>query len=45
MKKCFASSSAGNTAPCLAPSMKVIDFCHSTKTEIDIDLYVMNDCV
>ena len=31
---------AGNTTPCLAPSMKVIDFCHSTRTEIDIDLYV-----
>lgn len=30
-----------NTAPCLAPSLKVIDFCHATKTEIDIDLYVM----
>lgn len=36
---------AGNTAPCLAPSMKVIDFCHSTKTEIDIDLYVMDECI
>ena len=31
----------GNTNPCLAPSLKVIDFCHATRTEIDIDLYVM----
>lgn len=30
-----------NTNPCLAPSLKVIDFCHATRTEIDIDLYVM----
>lgn len=30
-----------NINPCLAPSMKVIDFCHKTRTEIDIDLYVM----
>lgn len=29
-----------NTTPCLAPSMEVIDFCHETRTEIDIDLYV-----
>ena len=33
---------AGNTNPCLAPSLKVIDFCHATRTEIDIDLYVMD---
>ena len=32
---------AGNTNPCLAPSLKVIDFCHATRTQIDIDLYVM----
>lgn len=31
----------GNAEPCLAPSMKVIDFCHATRTEIDIDLCVM----
>ena len=31
---------AGNTAPCLAPSLQVIDFCYATRTEIDIDLYV-----
>ncbi len=29
-----------NISPCLAPSLKVIDFCHATRTEIDIDLYV-----
>ncbi len=33
---------ADNTSPCLAPSMKVIDFCHATRTKIDIDLYVMD---
>ena len=33
---------ADNTTPCLAPSLKVIDFCHATRTKIDIDLYVMN---
>ena len=27
-------------APCLAPSLKVIDFCHDTRTKIDIDLYI-----
>lgn len=26
--------------PCLAPSMKIIDFCHATRTQIDIDLYL-----
>ena len=26
--------------PCLAPSLEVIDFCHATRTQIDIDLYV-----
>ena len=26
--------------PCLAPSLDVIDFCHATRTEIDIDLYI-----
>ncbi|MBR2410756.1 MAG: DUF4279 domain-containing protein [Clostridia bacterium] len=31
---------ADNTSPCLAPSLTVIDFCHATRTEIDIDLYV-----
>ena len=28
--------------PCLAPSLDIIDFCHATRTEIDIDLYVYN---
>ena len=34
-----------DTNPCLAPSLDVIDFCHATRTEIDIDLYVygLND--
>ncbi len=32
---------ADNTTPCLAPSLQVIDFCHATRTEIDIDLYVI----
>ena len=31
---------AGDINPCLAPSLDVIDFCHATRTEIDIDLYV-----
>ena len=26
--------------PCLAPPLDVIDFCHATRTEIDIDMYV-----
>ncbi|MBR1746857.1 MAG: DUF4279 domain-containing protein [Clostridia bacterium] len=26
--------------PCLAPSMTVIDFCHDTRTKIDVDLYL-----
>lgn len=29
-----------DTNPCLAPSLDVIDFCHATRTEIDLDLYV-----
>ena len=31
-----------NTTPCLAPSLTVIDFCHATRTEMDIDLYLMD---
>ena len=27
-------------APALAPSLEIIDFCHATRTEIDIDLYI-----
>ena len=30
----------GSTIPCLAPSLDVIDFCHATRTNIDIDMYV-----
>ena len=30
----------GESTPCLAPSLDVIDFCHATRTEMDIDLYV-----
>ena len=30
----------GESTPCLAPSLAVIDFCHATRTKIDIDLYV-----
>ena len=26
--------------PCLAPSLDVIDFCHATRTEVDIDMYI-----
>ena len=26
--------------PCLAPSLDVIDFCHATRTKIDIDMYI-----
>ena len=31
---------ADSITPCLAPPLDVIDFCHATRTEIDIDLYV-----
>ncbi len=31
---------AENSTPCLAPSLNVIDFCHATRTKIDIDLYI-----
>ena len=30
----------GEINPCLAPSMDIIDFCHETRTEIDIDMYL-----
>ena len=26
--------------PCLAPPLDVIDFCHATRTQIDIDMYL-----
>ena len=29
-----------NPSPALAPPLDIIDFCHATRTEIDIDLYV-----
>ena len=32
----------GDTNPCLSPPLDVIDFCHATRTEIDIDMYVYN---
>ena len=28
--------------PCLAPPLDVIDFCHATRTLIDIDMYLFN---
>lgn len=31
---------AGDINPCLAPPLDVIDFCHETRTEIDIDMYL-----
>ena len=31
----------GEISPCLAPPLDIIDFCHATRTEIDIDLYVL----
>ncbi len=30
----------GESSPTLAPPLDVIDFCHATRTELDIDLYV-----
>lgn len=33
---------AEEITPCLAPSMQIIDFCHQTRTEIDIDMYLIN---
>lgn len=29
--------------PCLAPSFDIIDFCHATRTEIDLDMYILNE--
>ena len=26
--------------PSIAPSLDIIDFCHATRTEIDIDMYI-----
>lgn len=33
----------GESTPCLGPPLDIIDFCHETRTEIDIDLYVWDD--
>ena len=33
---------ARDTTPCLAPTLDIIDFCHATRTEIDIDMYIMD---
>ena len=30
----------GDINPCLSPPLDVIDFCHATRTEIDIDMYI-----
>ncbi len=30
-----------NSTPALGPDLEIIDFCHETRTHIDIDLYVM----
>ena len=30
----------GDTNPCLAPPLDIIDFCHATRTVIDIDMYI-----
>ena len=30
----------GEVNPCLAPPLDIIDFCHETRTEIDIDMYL-----
>lgn len=31
------------STPCLAPPLDIIDFCHETRTEIDIDLYIIGE--
>ena len=33
---------ADDIHPCLAPSLAVMDFCHATRTELDIDLYIVD---
>ena len=30
----------GEINPCLAPSLDIIDFCHATRTRMDMDLYI-----
>ena len=32
----------GDLSPCLAPPLDIIDFCHATRTKIDVDLYVLD---
>lgn len=29
-----------DSTPCLAPTLDIIDFCHITSTQIDIDMYI-----
>jgi hypothetical protein len=31
---------AGGVNPCLSQSLDVIDFCHGTRTQIDVDMYI-----
>jgi len=31
---------AGEITPTLSPSLDVIDFCHETRTELDVDMYI-----
>ena len=31
---------AGGINPCLSPTLEIIDFCHETRTQIDIDTYI-----
>lgn len=33
---------ADDIHPCLSPSLAVMDFCHATRTELDIDLCILN---
>ena len=33
----------GEQTPCLAPSLDIMDFCHETRTELDIDLYLYGE--
>lgn len=33
----------GETTPTLSPTMDIIDFCHETRTEIDVDMYLYDE--
>ena len=33
---------AGEITPTLSPSLEVVDFCHETRTELDVDMYVFD---